>query len=138
MEEKNRKLEEKFKDGKDGKDGTPDSGMDSAEIATGATRAPCAEASATGASSSSIAAAALSEDTKPLAPMDKRSIKLPEVWNGDVTNFPEWQDGLIDYLDSRDARWRRLLESIESRGKNPVTNADITDIITDTGIGKLH
>ena len=126
MEEKIRNLEEKFKDGKDE---TPDSGKDSAETATGAARAPSAEA---GAESSPLAAGALSEEIKPLAPMDKRNIKLPEVWNGDVTSFPEWQDGLIDYLDSRDARWRNLLESIEARGKNPITNTDITDIITDT------
>ena len=116
MEEKIRKLEEKFKDSKDSKDGNTDSGVDSANTATGAARA---DGSAAEDPSPAISAAALSEDAKPLAPMDKRSIKLPEVWNGDVTSFPEWQDGLIDYLDSRDARWRRLLESIESKGKNP-------------------
>ena len=70
-----------------------------------------------------------SDGTGRPAPIDRKIIERPSKYKGDIKVFIQWHERLKTYLASQDKRWSKLLDSIESRGPNPLKcTSDFMDI----------
>ena len=59
-----------------------------------------------------------------LRPPDRKDVKGPEVYSGDITHWTEWSKSFVRFLRRRDGRWPGLLERIQSLNGKPVTAED--------------
>ena len=59
-----------------------------------------------------------------LKPPDRKDVKGPEVYSGDITHWTQWSKAFTRYLRRRDDRWPDLLEKIQGLKGKPVTTED--------------
>ena len=74
---------------------------------------------------------------RPPAPIDKKIIEKPTKYNGDTGKFPEFQDGLKEYLDLHDERWKPILEGIEA-STQPLGMQEVIDITRHAGASEYQ
>ena len=59
-----------------------------------------------------------------LKPPDRKDVKGPEIYSGDITRWMQWSKAFARYLRRRDSRWPELLEKIQGLKGKPVTAED--------------
>jgi len=80
-----------------------------------------------------------SDGTGRPAQIDRKIIERPSKYKGDIKVFIQWHERLKTYLASQDKRWSKLLDSIESRGPNPLKcTSDFMEISEAADIQEYH
>ena len=72
------------------------------------------------------------DDPDKLAQINFKDVEKPAKYNG--VGWPLWRSNFSTFLERRDRRWPKLLDAIQRRSKDPLTEDGKVAIATEAGI----
>ena len=69
-----------------------------------------------------------------LAPLDAKVIKKPSEYAGDIKGYMDWHESLVNFLASKDNRWRKVMAGIEEKGFKAIELEDEVSIAREAGL----
>ena len=72
-----------------------------------------------------------------MKPPDRKDVKGPEIYSGDITRWMQWSKAFARYLRRRDERWPELLDKIQGLKGKPVTAEDEKEWARDLSVYNL-